>query len=49
MERDDRLGPARLGPKFIQPGDVIIVSGYIAEHGIAVLSAREHIDFYPQI
>ena len=30
-----------LGPKQIQPGDQIIVSGRIAEHGLAIMATRE--------
>lgn len=31
----------RLGTKRVQPGDVIIVSGPVGEHGLAVMLARE--------
>jgi len=34
----------RLGPKRIMPGDHVIVSGPLGDHGMAVLSAREDID-----
>ncbi len=34
-----------VSPQRIQPGDKIILSGKIAEHGIAILSAREEFDF----
>ncbi len=35
------------GPMSIQPGDMLIVSGPIGRHGIAVLSARENFGFTP--
>lgn len=35
----------RLGPERAQPGDAILVSGPIGDHGIAVLSAREGLAF----
>ncbi len=33
----------------ISAGDKIIISGYIASHGIAVMAARENMDFRPPI
>jgi hydrogenase expression/formation protein HypE len=33
-----------LGPHRLQPGDSILVSGTIGDHGIAILSAREGLD-----
>ena len=35
------------GPTSIQSGDILIVSGPIGRHGIAVLSARENFGFTP--
>jgi hydrogenase expression/formation protein HypE len=35
-------------PRTITPGDAVILSGSIAEHGIAVMSKREGIDFKTQ-
>jgi hydrogenase expression/formation protein HypE len=35
----------RLGPQQAKPGDVVIVSGEIGLHGIAVLSVREGLEF----
>lgn len=32
-------------PLFARPGDVIICNGYIAEHGVAIMAAREGLDF----
>lgn len=36
-------------PQKIRPGDVILVSGSVGDHGLAVLAAREKLDFQPQI
>lgn len=35
----------RLGPERIRPGDHVIVSGPIGQHGIAVMSVREGLSF----
>ena len=35
--------------KDIQPGDKIIVNGYIGDHGIAVMGARENLKFESEI
>jgi hydrogenase expression/formation protein HypE len=35
----------RIGGANAQPGDVVIVSGTIGEHGVAVLSKRESLEF----
>jgi len=35
----------RIGPEQARPGDDIIVSGNIGEHGVAIMSVREGIDF----
>src|SRR6202008_4600114 len=34
-----------LGPERIQAGDAVLVSGPIGDHGIAVMSAREGLEF----
>jgi hydrogenase expression/formation protein HypE len=34
-----------IGPERAQPGDVIIVSGPIGDHGMAILSVREGLEF----
>jgi hydrogenase expression/formation protein HypE len=34
-----------LGPHRVRPGDRVIVSGTIGDHGFAVLAAREALDF----
>jgi hydrogenase expression/formation protein HypE len=36
---------ARIGPDRARPGDRVIVSGTIGDHGIAVMSVREGIEF----
>ncbi len=35
----------RLAPQHVQPGDVVLISGEIAAHGIAILSLREGLEF----
>ena len=35
----------RIGPEQARPGDHIIVSGKVGEHGVAIMSVREGIDF----
>ena len=34
-----------IGPGAVQPGDVVIVSGDLGRHGIAILSVREGLEF----
>ena len=41
------MANAPTGPSSIEPGDMLIVSGPIGRHGIAVLSARENLGFKP--
>lgn len=36
---------ARISTEHIKPGDKIIVSGYIAQHGMAIMSQREGLEF----
>jgi len=38
-----------LGPHRVQPGDVVIVSGPVGLHGIAVMSCREGLEFGSEI
>jgi hydrogenase expression/formation protein HypE len=38
-----------IDPKRAQPGDSIIVSGFIAVHGIAIMSVREGLEFETEI
>lgn len=39
----------QINPKQAKPGDKIILSGSIAEHGIAIMSLREGLEFETQI
>jgi len=39
----------RLGPERISPGDRVLINGPIAEHGLAVMSAREGLQFETQL
>jgi hydrogenase expression/formation protein HypE len=41
--RDGR--PRRLGARMIRPGDKVLVSGTVADHGVAVMSRREGLRF----
>jgi len=43
--RDAGSAVAAIGPGFVQPGDLVIVSGDLGRHGIAILSVREGIEF----
>lgn len=36
-------------PQKVAPGDKIIISGYMASHGMAIMSARENMGFTPPI
>jgi hydrogenase expression/formation protein HypE len=38
-------GPANISADRATPGDKIIVSGYIGDHGMAVMSQRENLEF----
>jgi hydrogenase expression/formation protein HypE len=38
-----------IGPHLAKPGDVIIVSGTIGDHGMAIMSVREGLEFETQI
>ena len=35
----------QVGPDRVRPGDVVIVSGTIADHGMAIMSVREGLEF----
>lgn len=39
------VAPAPVGPSSVRPGDVIILSGDIGRHGIAVMASREGFGF----
>jgi len=43
----DLVEPIPPGPRQIQPGDQLIVSGPIGRHGLAILAARESLGFEP--
>lgn len=43
------LAPSPIGPRALQPGDALLLSGDIGRHGIAVLAAREELGFEPPI
>jgi hydrogenase expression/formation protein HypE len=35
----------QVGPSLVRPGDVVLVSGTIADHGMAIMSVREGLEF----
>ena len=35
----------KIGPKQVQPGDAVVLSGDIGRHGIAIMAAREGLEF----
>jgi hydrogenase expression/formation protein HypE len=37
------IAPALIGPQAVRPGDVVLISGDIGRHGIAVMAARENL------
>jgi len=39
------VAPAPIGPSSVRPGDIVILSGDIGRHGIAVMAAREGFGF----
>jgi hydrogenase expression/formation protein HypE len=39
------VAPATVGPERVRPGDVVILSGDIGRHGMAVMAAREGFGF----
>src|ERR1700689_1452888 len=38
-----------VGPRHAKPGDAILVSGTIGDHGMAIMSVREGLEFESQI
>ena len=42
-------GDLRLGAEHIRPGDAVLLSGTIADHGMAVMSVREGLGFEAEI
>jgi hydrogenase expression/formation protein HypE len=45
----DVMAGIRISPERIRPGDQIILSGPLAEHGIAILSKREGLSFETEL
>lgn len=43
------IDDVNISPASCVPGDIIIVNGYIADHGIAIMSSREGLDFQTSI
>ncbi len=43
------VAPGAIAPASVRAGDVLIVSGDIGRHGMAVMAAREGLDFEPAI
>ncbi|MFM8218773.1 MAG: AIR synthase related protein, partial [Planctomycetaceae bacterium] len=41
------VGSPPPGPQALQPGDVLVVSGPIGRHGLAILAARHELGFDP--
>ena len=35
----------QIGPRLVRPGDVVLVSGAIGDHGMAIMSVREGLEF----
>lgn len=42
-------GPAEISPRMVRPGDAIILSGDIGRHGMAIMAAREGLEFESDI
>ena len=43
------VAPTAIEPQSVRPGDVVILSGDVGRHGIAVMAAREGLGFEPAI
>lgn len=43
------VAPWPLGPREIEPGDAIIVSGCLGDHGMAIMAERSGITFSPRL
>jgi hydrogenase expression/formation protein HypE len=39
------VAPHTIGPKFVRNGDVVLISGDLGAHGIAILSVRQGLEF----
>jgi len=45
-----RVAPGiAIGPEYVQPGDVVLINGEIATHGIAIMSVREGLQFETEL
>ena len=40
---------AKIAPRYVAPGDIVIVSGNVATHGMAIMSVREGLEFETQL
>jgi hydrogenase expression/formation protein HypE len=45
LVREVGLTQAQIGPMSVRPGDVVLVSGDLGRHGVAILSLREGVEF----
>ncbi|PVZ68801.1 hydrogenase expression/formation protein HypE [Pelagibaculum spongiae] len=43
------INQSKIGPQYIQPGDKILISGFLGDHGVAVMSQRENLGFESEI
>jgi hydrogenase expression/formation protein HypE len=43
------VGAAAIGPEAIAVGDAILVSGPVGDHGVAIMAAREQLEFEPPL
>lgn len=43
------VAPTPIEPRSIRPGDIVILSGDVGRHGIAVMAAREGLEFEPPV
>ena len=41
--------PVSIGPGRVEPGDALLINGDLGRHGIAVMSAREGLEFEPPL
>jgi hydrogenase expression/formation protein HypE len=39
------VAPHTIGPKFVRNGDIVLISGDLGAHGIAILSVRQGLEF----